>query len=140
MTKKYPRWKRFDLDAAEDRTPAQPSLQSLAYELAALIGETGQREFSASLDWTAKTHLLIQKYQDKINHAKLELRRDEIERVLRTDTLTRAQAHALTEELAAIYRELGLNRLDDWQDEAEARAADERDYQATIAGVMPALF
>ena len=64
-------------------------------------------------------------------HNSLITRRDEIERVLRTDTLTRAQAHALTEELAAIYRELGLNRLDD--DEAADDFADYR--REAICGV-----
>lgn len=62
----YPRNKRFDLLAAEQHATDTPTLQSLAFELAALVGPDRQQEFSASLDWTAKTHLLVQCYQDKI--------------------------------------------------------------------------
>jgi len=66
MARRYPRYKTFDLTAAAERAPAQPTLQSLAYELAALVGTEAQRAFSASLDWTQPTHVLRQRYQDKI--------------------------------------------------------------------------
>jgi hypothetical protein len=74
--KKYPTWKRFDMDAAAERTPALPSLQSLAYDLAALIGPERQKEFSASLDWGRSTPALVAAYQDKIAAERQQLETD----------------------------------------------------------------
>lgn len=64
--KRYERYKRFDLDRTEEQRPSRPSLGMLALELASIIGETKQKEFSRSLDWTAPTLTLIEAYQNKI--------------------------------------------------------------------------
>jgi len=122
--KRYPRWKRFDLDA--DRTPVQPSLQSLAYDLAALIGPEAQRAFSADLDWTAPTHTLRQHYQDKIAAERAQLEIDN-QPCAYIDAWTDDTPATEADDLAALAQ-AGYDP--DWEEF-------ERDTRATLESVRP---
>ena len=102
-------------------------------ELANMLDET-EREFDLHAESGASD--LCEICQRKTVNQAMEERRDELDRILRTVPPTHTLVEALIQELAEIYVHIGRNP-DDWQAEAEAQAADQRDQSATIESVRP---